>query len=128
MQLLDSVPDCKMGCVVAFLQGVIEGDDVPDTETAVAMEKSENPEKSMCYLIAKKFSDIGCLAVKAESGKALANLVTYLGLRTLHRGVQILTLSDPENYGEYKPYHFVSSEYNVPYKVDTTRERDCLKC
>lgn len=116
MQLLDSIPDCKMGCVVAFLQGVTDGDDVPDNETAVAMEKSENPEKSMCYLIAKKFSDIGCLAVKAESGKALANLVTYLGLRTLHRDVQILTLSDPETYGEYKPYHFFLLRRNLLLK------------
>lgn len=117
MQLLDSIPDCKMGCVVAFLQGVIDRDDVPDPETAVAMEKSENPEKAMCYLIAKKFSDIGCLAVKTESGKALAHLVTYLGLKTLDKGVQILTISDPETYGEYKPYHFVSSEKEFIAKV-----------
>ena len=117
MQLLDSVPDCKMGCVVDFLQCMINGYDVPDTETSVAIEKAENQEKAMCYLIAKKFSDTGCLAVKVESGKALANLVTYLGLRTLHRGVQILTLSNSETYGEYKPYHFVTSEKEFIDKV-----------
>jgi hypothetical protein len=64
----------------------------------------------MCYLVAKKFSDEGCLAVQTESGKALANLVSYLGLKTLDKGIQILTVSDVEAYGEYKPYNFVSSE------------------
>lgn len=64
----------------------------------------------MCYLIAKKFSDTGCIAVQTEGGKALAHLVSYLGLKTLDKGVQILTISDPEIYGEYKPYKFVSSE------------------
>ena len=64
----------------------------------------------MCYLIAKRFTGRGCLAVQVESGKALAGLVSYLGLKTLDKGIQILTLSNPEVYGEYKPYTFVSSE------------------
>ena len=59
---------------------------------------------SFSYLIAKKFSEEGCLAVQTEGGKALAGLVTYLGLRTLDKGIQILTVSDTETYGEYKPY------------------------
>lgn len=71
----------------------------------------------MCYLIAKKFKDRGCLAVQTESGKALASLVSYLGLRTLDKGIQILTLSDPNMYGEYKPYTFVSSEKEFIDKV-----------
>lgn len=64
----------------------------------------------MCYLIAKKFSEPGCLAVQTEAGKALANLVSYLGLKTLDKNIQILTVSDPKTYGEYKPYHMVPSE------------------
>ena len=40
----------------------------------------------MCYLIAKKHSERGCIAVKTESGKALVALVTYLGLKTLDKG------------------------------------------
>lgn len=71
----------------------------------------------MCYLIAKKFSEQGCIAVQTESGKALAGLVAYLGLKTLDRGVQILTVSDTNTYGEYKPYHFVSSEKEFISKV-----------
>ena len=65
---------------------------------------------SFSYLIAKKFSEEGCLAVQTEGGKALAGLVTYLGLRTLDKGIQILTVSDTETYGEYKPYTFVNTE------------------
>lgn len=71
----------------------------------------------MCYLIAKKFLTPGCLAVQTESGKALASLVSYLGLKTLDKGVQIVTVSNPEAYGEYKPYNYVSSEKEFISKV-----------
>ncbi len=72
---------------------------------------------SFSYLIAKKFSEEGCLAVQTEGGKALAGLVTYLGLRTLDKGIQILTVSDTETYGEYKPYTFVNTEKEFISKV-----------
>ena len=71
----------------------------------------------MCLLIAKKHDEHGCLAVKSEPSKALASLVSYLGLRTLERGVQILTLSDMETYGEYKPYTMVETEQEFIAKV-----------
>lgn len=71
----------------------------------------------MCYLIAKKFDEEGCLAVEVERGKALAALVTYLGLRTLNKGIQILTVSDMDTYGEYKPYHLIESEALFIQKV-----------
>lgn len=64
----------------------------------------------MCYLIAKKHTEPGCIAVKTKSDKALAGLVQYLGLRLLKSDVQVLTVSSPEAYGEYEPYNFVSSE------------------
>ena len=64
----------------------------------------------MCYLIAKKFNSPGCIAVQTEAGKALANLVAYLGQKTLNKGIQILTLSDLDVYGEYKPYDIIESE------------------
>ncbi len=64
----------------------------------------------MCFLIAKKYEEPGCLALRSEGGKALALLVSYLGLKTLDKGVQILTVSDIEIYGEYKPYRFVDTE------------------
>ena len=94
----------------------------------------------MCYLVAKKFSDKGCLAVETKADKALASLVSYLGLRTLDKGIQILTVSNPDIYGEYKPYNFVSSEkefidkvldIEVPDEAITKRmsgRRVCSKC
>lgn len=71
----------------------------------------------MCYLIAKKYSEVGCLAVKTENGKALAGLVSYLGLKMLDKDVQILTLSNPDVFGEYKPYTFVPTEKDFIMKV-----------
>lgn len=71
----------------------------------------------MCYLVAKKHSEPGCLAVQTKGGKALAGLVTYLGLTMMEKDVQILTVSSPEAYGEYKPYQFVSSEKEFISKV-----------
>lgn len=71
----------------------------------------------MCYLVAKDFNKQGCLAVRAESGKALAHLVSYLGRKTLDKGIQILTLSDPNIYGEYKPYTFAKDESEFISKV-----------
>lgn len=64
----------------------------------------------MCFLVAKKFNEKGCIAVEAERGKALASLVSYLGLRTLDKGIQILTVTDMDMFGEYKPYTIISSE------------------
>lgn len=64
----------------------------------------------MCLLIAKKHDEHGCLAVKTEPSKALASLVSYLGLKTLEKGIQILTVSDMDMYGEYNPYTIVENE------------------
>ena len=71
----------------------------------------------MCYLVAKKFDEKGCLAVEAERGKELASLVSYLGLKTLDKGIQILTVTDMDTYGEYKPYNLVLSEKEFISKV-----------
>ncbi len=77
---------------------------------SVAEKASDMAGSGSCYLIAKKFDDLGCIALKTESGKELAELVSYLGKKMLDRGVQIFTLSNPEVFGEYKPYTFVSSK------------------
>ena len=58
----------------------------------------------MCYLIAKKYSGHGCLAVQKEYGPELASLVDYLGRRKAGTDVQILTVSSKEAFGEYEPY------------------------
>lgn len=71
----------------------------------------------MCYLIAKKFDDEGCIAVEAVRGKALAELVTYLSLKTLDKNIQILTVSNKEMFGEYEPYHMMETEADFIQKV-----------
>ena len=71
----------------------------------------------MCYLIAKKRNERGCMALETERDKALAALVMYLGQRTLGKGIQILTVNDMDVYGEYKPYEMVSSESEFVSRV-----------
>ena len=71
----------------------------------------------MCYLLAKKFGERGCLAIEAERGKTLSALVSYLGRKTLDRGVQILTVSDMDTYGEYKPYNLIHDESDFISRV-----------
>ena len=41
MQLLDAVPDYKIGYVVAYLQGVTAGEDEPNAETPAAFAEGD---------------------------------------------------------------------------------------
>lgn len=43
-QLLDSVPDYKIQYVIAYLQSVTAGEEVPNAETLEAMQELENGE------------------------------------------------------------------------------------
>ena len=54
----------------------------------------------MCYLIAKKFKQHGCLSLQAKYGAELASLVDYLGRKMADTDVQILTVSSKEAYSE----------------------------
>lgn len=71
----------------------------------------------MCYLIAKRFNGHGCLAVQSEYGAQLASLVDYLSRKVESKGIQILTVSSKESFGEYAPYNEVSSEKDFINKV-----------
>lgn len=63
-----------------------------------------------CYLIATKDDMHGCIAFKTVRGKVLAALVRYLSLKTIDRGVEIITLTDMDVFSEYKPYNIIESE------------------
>ena len=78
----------------------------------------------MSYLIAKKHNEVGCLAVQVEPDRALAGLVTYLGLRTLDKGIAILMVSDMDTWYEYKPYNVVASEKEFIARVLSLGEED----
>ena len=72
----------------------------------------------MTYLVAKRFDQPGCIAVKMDTGKELAELVSEMGRKYLDMGIQILTLSNPETFGEYKPYLFIETLDEFIKKVD----------
>lgn len=64
----------------------------------------------MCYLIAKKINEVGCLAVQMEQGEHLADFKEKLMEAVGHETIQLVTISRPSAYGEYEPYHFVDTE------------------
>ena len=70
----------------------------------------------MCYLIAKKIDDKGCIAVKEKKKKKLSSFTREIQQKIGLNGVQLVTISRPSAYGEYEPYHIVKS-------MDEFRER-----
>ncbi len=71
----------------------------------------------MCYLIAKRFVQKGCIALETSRGKELSNMVIDLSKRTSGKGVRILSVSSMEAYGEYKPYSIVKTKEEFVTKV-----------
>ena len=64
----------------------------------------------MCYLIAKKFGDTGCVAFQTEHGQHLVDFETRLLESVGYDKIQLVVLSRPSAYGEYEPYSFVNTE------------------
>lgn len=64
----------------------------------------------MCYLIAKDVNKRGCFALKTTHGKHLVQLKRTLNSKVRGRGIQIVTISRPNAYGEYAPYTFAKDE------------------
>ena len=64
----------------------------------------------MCYLVAKKFNDVGCLALQTSHGKHLADFKKKLIKAVGYDTIQLITISRPSAYGEYEPYHFLETE------------------
>lgn len=71
----------------------------------------------MCYLIAKKFEETGCIALKAEHGSVLASFKSKLYKASNKDVVQLVTISRPSAYGEYEPYTFVDTKEAFEQKV-----------
>jgi len=55
----------------------------------------------MCYLVAKKFNDVGCLALQTSHGKHLADFKKKLIKAVGYDTIQLITISRPSAYGEY---------------------------
>lgn len=64
----------------------------------------------MCYLVAKKFDDTGCLAIQMVHGQHLADFKAKLIQLVGCDLIQLVTISRPSAYAEYEPYHFVDTE------------------
>ena len=62
----------------------------------------------MCYLVAKRMKKTGCIALQTEPGEEMAKFANRIQER-LGYDIEIITISRPTAYGEYEPYHFVSS-------------------
>ena len=64
----------------------------------------------MCYLLAKKFGDIGCVALQTSHGQHLADFKKRLVRVVGYDRIQLVTISRPSAYGEYEPYRFLETE------------------
>ena len=71
----------------------------------------------MCYLIAKKFNDIGCLALQTSHGQHLVDFKRKIMSEVGTDEIQLVTISRPSAYGEYEPYQFVDTEQEFEQKV-----------
>ena len=64
----------------------------------------------MCYLVAKDRDAHGCFALKTTQGKHLVELKRELNKAVGYKGIQLVTISRPNAYGEYVPDRFVDTE------------------
>lgn len=71
----------------------------------------------MSYLIAKRFGEHGCIALKVEHGKALASFELKLYKASNKEVVELIVISRPSAYGEYEPYEFLDTEEEFEEKV-----------
>lgn len=71
----------------------------------------------MCYLIAKRIDDVGCIALQTEIGQHLADFKRKLIDEVGYEKIQLVTISRPSAFGEYEPYDFVASEQEFEKKV-----------
>lgn len=63
----------------------------------------------MAYVLVKKFSEQGCLAVKLKNGEEVAGIRRYLNARLNGTDKQVITISRPEAWGEYALYTVLQS-------------------
>lgn len=101
------IPDDEMSNAIAEAKAMIDEEE---------MERNKRMSRQ-AILIAKRASERGCIAFRTEWSQHLAELVTQLGRETIDRGIEILTVSSTEVWGEYGPYSFIESEAKFIEKV-----------
>lgn len=75
----------------------------------------------MCYLVAKDTEKHGCYALKTSHGRHLVELKRMLNQEVGVKGVQLVTISRPNAYGEYAPYTFARDEQEFSELVRAMR-------
>ncbi|MCM1191246.1 MAG: hypothetical protein NC123_04890 [Butyrivibrio sp.] len=71
----------------------------------------------MCYLIAKRFDDTGCVALQTAHGSHLVDFKERLLKEIGYERIQLVTISRPSAYGEYEPYYFTDTEQEFEQAV-----------
>ena len=64
----------------------------------------------MCYLIARLCNGIGCIVLRTPHGPPLVTLKQKLIGMIGFGPVELITISRPQAYLEYAPYHVVATE------------------
>lgn len=64
----------------------------------------------MCYLVAMKIDDVGCVALKTTHGRHFSEFKRKVEAEVGYDKIQLVTISRPSAYGEYEPYHFVDTK------------------
>ena len=71
----------------------------------------------MCFLVAKRMNDTGCIALQMEHGKDLSDLKQSIFQKIGYDTIQLVTISRPSAYGEYEPYQFAETPKDFEEKV-----------
>ena len=71
----------------------------------------------MCYIVAKNRNSHGSIACKTSHGKSLVELKRRINDKVSDKGIQLVTISRPQAYGEYAPYSFVDTIDEFEKKV-----------
>ena len=73
----------------------------------------------MCYLVAKKIDEVGCIALKTTHGKQLSEFKRKIEAVVGYDKIKLVTISRPSAYGEYEPYSFVDTKEEFAKIVET---------
>lgn len=63
----------------------------------------------MCFLIVKKFDDIGSIAIELSDSKEVSGLSKFLNSRLKGTDKQVVTISDLDTWQEYAPFTKIKS-------------------
>ena len=57
------------------------------------------------------------MTLRTDIGPDLAHLSTYLTSKIFGKGIEIITINDPDEYPKYKPYEIIDDEKEFVSRV-----------